>query len=126
MYQPHYTRYPTHPGSAHYFGLEPTEWSMEGLGTWLHGPSTHEMRVQKQVDEHNNAMDIKHRITAKYGETQMEQDRHLEQIQQLHLARRSAKIEMARRMEACARAIQVGQLEVHPLQEQQNVLPADN
>ena len=122
MYQPHYTRYPTHPGSAHYFGLEPTEWSMEGLGTWLHGPSTHEMRVQKQVD----AMDIKHRIAAKYKETQRGEDRHLEQIQQLHLARRSAKIEMARRMEACARAIQVGQLEVHALQEQQKVLPANN
>jgi len=85
--------------------VEPSHWSMEGVGTWLQGASTHDMRVTEQVQKHNENMQSQQKFETKVANFKLLCDQRLQEAQQENMATQSALHDIMQRLQACAHLI---------------------
>ena len=85
--------------------VEPSHWSMEGVGTWLQGPSTHDIRVTEQVQKHNENMQFQQKIETKVATFKLAGDEILRHAQEENMAAQKALNDIMQRLQACAHLI---------------------
>ena len=103
---------------THGFHVDPTAWSMEGLDTWMRGPSTHDMRVQQLVTDHKVDVARWDRHTTQYGDVIKRGQNYLEEITKSNLEKKSNLVIIEKRLKQCAHAVNVAYEDLDVLERQ--------